>query len=224
VTIQLQYQTVKNTDFTFDQIEEGKVHLVQLGICPATHAKEVAERAMECLKATYYDKNIPEASVLWNAFLTFAVQESQSMKKKSDQNFGLSKTEFEQMAAALRTGDKSMFEYVFLAHFADCRRYICKTHGASLEDAYDATMDALMDFHHLIAENKVQYGNLRYLFTKMAGQRYQKSRRAWNEVQNIPAEALMSESSAAHESDAILEKAWKELCEECRNITTIKKI
>lgn len=222
VTTLLQYPMDKNVggiaQFALEHAVEAAERLVRLGICPPAQAKEVTASAMECLKTAYYNKNMPDTPALWNAFLTFAVQETQSMGKKLEQNFGLSELEFERMAAALRAGDKSMFEFVFLAHFAACRRYVCKTYGASLEDAYDATMDTLMEFHHRLAEGKIQYGNLRYLFTKMAGQRYQRSQRAWSEAQSIPADALASENTLAHEADSILEKAWDKLCEECRRV------
>ena len=215
---------VDNNVGTVDQFErecmgDAVERLVQLGICPAIHAKMVANKSMHCLKEAFAEKNTAASPVLWNAFLTFAAREMQSLEKKLEQNFGLTQTEFDNMATALRAGDKSMFEVVFFAHFAACRSFVARTYGASAEDAYDATMDTLMDFYHKLIEGKIQYGNLRYLFTKMAGQCYLKSRHHRSETQKIPGHALLSsDDSLDHDADRILDKAWEKLCEECRHI------
>ena len=87
-------------------------------------------------------------------------------------NFGLSPAEFEELRAALADGDQRLLEKVFLAHFEDCMKFLVSRDQVSKQVAYDATMAALTRFHDLILGGKLRYGNLRYLFTKMARQNY----------------------------------------------------
>lgn len=223
VSTRLTYTVDKNSNpivqFERDQMGEAIEQVAHLGRCSTAQAKAVSAKAMHCLKTAYADKNIPEQPILWKAFLNFAAQEMQSIQKNLDQNFGLTEAEFETMTATLRAGDKSMFEHVFLAHFAACRNFVCRTYKASMEDAYDATMETLMEFHHKLAAGKIQYGNLRYLFTKMAGQCYLKNQRQQEAVQNIPTEVFLSNAADQdHDADRLLDKAWEKLCEECRHV------
>lgn len=87
-----------------------------------------------------------------------------------DKNFGLTATEFEQMVEQLHAGNDEIYRQVFLTHFNYCMSYLKKQFNVSHEDAYDATMDAMLEFCHRIRAGKVKYGNLRYLFTRISGQ------------------------------------------------------
>lgn len=92
-------------------------------------------------------------------------------------NFGLSKTEFDTLSEALKNGEELLFERIFLSHFQECEFYIMKKYSISKSVAYDLTMDTLIEFRRLIILDKVKYGNLRFLFTKMASQNLMRSQK-----------------------------------------------
>jgi len=87
-------------------------------------------------------------------------------------NFGLTKSEFEAYVIKLGHGDESLFTKVFSTHFHDSVAYLRMKFKIEKEKAYDTCMDTLLEFRKKILENKIQYGNLRYLFTKMALNNY----------------------------------------------------
>jgi DNA-directed RNA polymerase specialized sigma24 family protein len=91
------------------------------------------------------------------------------------QNFGITQSEFDVLVARLKAGDESMFEKIFLAHFNYCISYLKKNYNAQYDAAYDVTMDTLIEFRYRLLLDKISYGNLRYLFTKIACQQYVKT-------------------------------------------------
>ncbi len=86
------------------------------------------------------------------------------------QNFGLSKSEFVEMIVSLKDGREDLFERIFLSHFENCIQYLIKNFKVEREQAYDISMETLIQFRKKLLTDKISYGNLRYLFTKMAGQ------------------------------------------------------
>ncbi|MEM9547475.1 MAG: hypothetical protein AAGA77_15960 [Bacteroidota bacterium] len=87
-------------------------------------------------------------------------------------NFGLTKTEFNVYVQRLSLGDESLFTKVFRTHFHDSVAYLRLKFKISQEKAYDVCMDTMLDFRRKLVEGKIQYGNLRYLFTRMALNNY----------------------------------------------------
>ena len=85
-------------------------------------------------------------------------------------NFNLRPTEFDQMAKELKLGNDQLFQKCILQHFPDCTAYLKRKFRATPTEAYDATVDTLVEFAKKIRQGKIQYGNLRFLFTKMASQ------------------------------------------------------
>ena len=80
-------------------------------------------------------------------------------------------------------------------------------------------MHTLLEFHHRIRDGKIQYGNLRFLFTRMAGQYYFK----WIKKENLTTE--LSDLDLADPPEdvdpemlAVLDKAWNLLCDKCRGL------
>lgn len=134
-------------------------------------------------------------------------------------NFGLSKQAFEQMLEELQAGNRQLFETVFLAHFTDCRRFLEHRYQASPEDAYDASMEAMLLFCKRLKAGKISYGNLRFLFTQMAGQVYLK----WVKKQ-LPQESIdgmdigIAPEGIDQASIAILNNAWDKLCGDCQQL------
>ena len=63
-----------------------------------------------------------------------------------NQNFGLSQTEFDALVRRLRAGDESLFEHIFRKHFDDCRRFLIFEKRVPQEDAYDLTIDTILEF------------------------------------------------------------------------------
>ncbi|MEO1514041.1 MAG: sigma-70 family RNA polymerase sigma factor [Bacteroidota bacterium] len=134
-------------------------------------------------------------------------------------NFGLSEAAFNDMLRQLQQGDKSLFEKIFLSHFQDCRNFLKYRYKASDEDAYDASMEAMLTFCKRLKEGKIAYGNLRFLFTRMAGQIYLK----WIKKQ-LPQESIEGleipekPEELDRESMAILNIAWSKLCQDCSGL------
>lgn len=141
------------------------------------------------------------------------------MKEGQSQNFGLTHFEFEQMIEELRQGGGQLFEKVFLSHFRDCMTYLEKNCSASYEDAYDASMETLIQFRQLLIEGKLKYQNLRFLFTRMAVQwywRWKKSTPPTDPVEGIePTEPL---AEYDEESIKLLGLAWAKLGENCQRL------
>ncbi len=87
-------------------------------------------------------------------------------------NFGLTKNEFEQFVDRVKDGDESLFIRVFNVHFKSSVRYIQNKFSISEEAAYDTCMDTLLEFRSKLKTGKITYGNVRFLYTKMAVHNY----------------------------------------------------
>lgn len=136
-----------------------------------------------------------------------------------DKNFGLTETEFEEMVEQLHAGEDEIYRRVFLSHFDYCMNYLKKQFGVSHEDAYDATMDALLEFCHRLRAGKIEYGNLRYLFTRISGQRLhreRKERTAGREEGNLT--ELVEEVDVGTEVLEEFSKVWHRFGEPCKTL------
>jgi len=83
-------------------------------------------------------------------------------------NFGLTNSEFRNYVARLRKGDESLFTKVFKDHFHDSVAHLTYKFKISKHEAYDSCMDTMLEFRAKVLEGKIKYGNLRFLFTRMA--------------------------------------------------------
>jgi len=100
---------------------------------------------------------------------------SESKLKKipsTKDNFGLTKSEFDAYIIKLGNGDESLFTQVFSTHFHDSVAYLKLKFNISKDIAYDTCMDTMLEFRRKILEGKIHYGNLRFLFTRMALNNY----------------------------------------------------
>lgn len=136
-----------------------------------------------------------------------------------NKNFGLSLNEFEEMVERLKHGDTQLFKSIFIHHFSDCCAFLQKKYSGNRDDAYDATMDTLLEFRKRLVEGKVKYGNLRFLFTKMASQYYQR------DVMGIKTGSIDSLDITDHTDEEFdqadldrLAAAWKLLDVDCQSI------
>lgn len=136
------------------------------------------------------------------------------------QNFGLSKEDFEKLVSDLKNGNEQMFEHIFLSHFGKALSFLMNNLKIEHNKAYDACMDTMIVFRKGLINDKYVYGNLSYLFTRMATQVYLKSRTKEHPLEearfaNIPAEEPIH---YLEEELVALEKAWSKLGEKCKGL------
>lgn len=112
----------------------------------------------------------------------------------SKDNFGLTKHEFNQFVDKVKNGDESLFIRVFNVHFKSSVRYIQNKFSISEESAYDICMDTMIEFRSKLKTGKISYGNIRYLYTKMAVHRYLDGLKKKNKV-NEAIQVFMGETS-----------------------------
>jgi len=83
-------------------------------------------------------------------------------------NFGLTEEEFLQYAAKTKSGDESLFLHISNTHFDQCISYLRNKYKLGEDDAYDICLDTMLKFRTKILKDKIKYGNLSYLYTRMA--------------------------------------------------------
>jgi len=138
-----------------------------------------------------------------------------------NKNFGLSETTFKQMQEALKQGDQQLFEQIFLSHFERCRSLLMSKYNARHNDAYDVVMWSLIQFRHLLMEEKVVYGNLEAYFMRIAVSKYLKDHNSGKEIptEKLPEGLDLTPDYAEDEETlAILAKAWSKLGAMCRKL------
>jgi RNA polymerase sigma factor (sigma-70 family) len=149
-------------------------------------------------------------------------QKMLAQKDRPARNFGLTEAEFTALVQQLRQGDDTLYRQVFLAYFSACVEYLCSKHKVPHEMAYDATMDALLDFCHRLRSGKVRYGNLRFLFSQMAGQRLSRLRddqRSTISLEEGRLELLADlTDEESRQADLAFAAAWQQLGEGCQRL------
>lgn len=135
-------------------------------------------------------------------------------------NFGLSELAFDQMVEALKAGNNAFYERTFLAHFGDCCNYLKQRYKASQEDAYDATMETILVFCNRLKAGKVKYGNIRFLFTQMAGQTYIGWQKKENKTTTLDGIDLPEDLPERMDEDTRrkLAMAWSKLGKPCQQL------
>ncbi len=140
------------------------------------------------------------------------------------QNFGLKKADFDQLVSDLQGGNEKLFETIFVQHFESCRSYLMRECSAQADDAYDITVETIIRFRQMLVESKIQYGNLRFYFTKMAKDAYlkiiakNKKMPVGELVENEADRADEATEAFDEEQVTALDKSWKLLGEDCRNL------
>ncbi|MEW7292140.1 RNA polymerase sigma factor [Aquimarina sp. 2304DJ70-9] len=138
-------------------------------------------------------------------------------------NFGLTQASFKKLIADLKRNDTFFFEQVFLKQFEETMNYLCREYKSSHEDAYDATMDALIEFRTRFVDGKLQYGNLRFLFTKIASQmlfRNLKKNNTNRDSTIFLVQEVDIEPTESIEELGRLNKAWQILGDSCKQLLT----
>jgi len=156
---------------------------------------------------------------LSKVFHNIAGREMHHTSTAMNKNFGLTEAEFNRLLLELEKGDETLFEQVFLTHFEDCCKYLMNMYNASSEDAYDASMSTMLEFCRRLKSGRIAYGNLRFLFTRMAGQVYLKWIKKQNKLiglENIDLQEAPEEID--DEAYATLNKAWDGLLKDCQTL------
>lgn len=138
----------------------------------------------------------------------------------SNNNFGLSEDEFLKLKAELQNGDEGLFEKVFLSHFKETLKHVTIKYNANPQEVYDACMEAILNFRSLIIQDKVHYGNLKYLFQTMAAQKYLKVMTRKKKISYQPTlpEIIENQDNFSNEELEVLENAWSRLGRECQEL------
>lgn len=136
-----------------------------------------------------------------------------------NKNFGLDTKEFDRLVEALKRGNTDLFKSIFQNHFRDCVSYIQRKYSATYDDAYDASMTTILVFRKRLVEDKIAYGNLRFLFTKMASQHYIKAAKSVSTASIDNVEISDSEEDAINDEDIQkLSLAWNRLDDACKEL------
>jgi len=152
-------------------------------------------------------------------------------KKMENQNFGLSEAEFHEMVEAMRNGDTVFFERVYLSHFENCINYLIgKNHSIywkKYEQAYTATMQALLEIRRELIEGKIAYGNLRFYFTKRAKMKlYKITKKAEVDIdildRDFKKDQNFLDAILSRELSATIKKALAKLGGKCQRLIQMK--
>lgn len=138
-------------------------------------------------------------------------------EENRSKNFGLSKGEFDELTRELKRNNEVLFEQIFFSHFNECMNYVKRKYRASHDDAYDATMDAMLDFRMRLIDDKIQYGNLRFLFTQMATQFHIRNMKKYQSV-DISEDHMIESDIVDFEDLEKLKVAWKNLGQNCQEL------
>ncbi len=138
-------------------------------------------------------------------------------------NFDLSVDEYNTLLASLKSGDNTLFKNIFLSHAEDCINFLQIKYNATRDDGYDAMVDTMIEFRQRLVDEKVTYGNMRFLFLQMATQHYVRTMKSNNKVINFDQSHtnLNDEEPTSTYDDAqllSLEKAWTNLNDKCREL------
>ncbi len=136
-----------------------------------------------------------------------------------NKNFGLSTVEFDDLVNELRHDNNELFEKIFLSHFGDSMTFLKRNYKSTHDDAYDAVMDTMIEFRQRIIEGKIYYGNLRYLFTKMATQKYMRQANSYKSRPIVESDITTVNHIEYNEEDIkTLAISWEYLGEECQTL------
>ena len=134
-------------------------------------------------------------------------------------NFGLTSDKFADLCVDLRNGKQQLFENIFLAHFSECMNYLLRKYGVQHDDAYDATMDTLLDFRARLITGKIKYGNMRFLFTQMASQNLLRRLKSPNPISLEKFDFAEEDLEFLSEEDfMLLNLAWDRLSKSCQEL------
>ncbi|QMU64101.1 MAG: hypothetical protein GKR88_07225 [Flavobacteriaceae bacterium] len=134
-------------------------------------------------------------------------------------NFGLTQLEFEIMLEDMKMGNETLFEKIFLSQFEETITYLMHRYKVHYAQAYDVTMDTLLQFRIRLLGGKITYGNMRFLFTQMASQvlldTFKTKETSLENINHILTENKMESNELLLD---YLNKVWDMLSEKCQQL------
>jgi DNA-directed RNA polymerase specialized sigma24 family protein len=139
-----------------------------------------------------------------------------------EKNFGLTLVSFNKLVEQLKEGDETLFERIYLSQFSHCQKKLMDFDRLTEREAYDATMETIIHFRDLLLRGKLAYGNLRFLFVRIARQRYALTRKKIEKVREL----TYAEMGIANRTDycyseatfQTMERSFSQLGTECRQL------
>ncbi len=99
----------------------------------------------------------------------FSISDRKSGKRKgASQNFNLTEEEFYKLVKELKNGNEELLTHIYSSQLDETVNYLKSKFSISSDRAYDLCLDALVKLRKKILNDKISYGNLRYLFTRIA--------------------------------------------------------
>lgn len=151
-----------------------------------------------------------------------ALPKTENTKK----NLGLTRKEFKRLLKELQAGKDTLIEQVYLLHFNKCVQYLVYQCGSNQDDAYSATMEALLEIRKDLINEKIFYGNLGFYFTKRAKSKlYKIHLKRKNDISTVELEGIevmdqkqIEDEMIEDELKALVLKAFEKLCGDCQQI------
>jgi len=161
-------------------------------------------------------------------FLNIAILECEAnlpTEANMKKNFGLTKKEFSNMVQDMKKGKEGLIERIFLSQFQKSSAIIMSQTGCNKQEAYDCTMDALLEIRKELQAGKVLYGNLSsYFVTKSINQFFRKNKKTKLDLTELTEQhetidaAISEKEEFNHDLKMLVAKAMEKLGEECRAI------
>lgn len=154
-----------------------------------------------------------------------ALPKTENTKK----NLGLTRQEFKRLLKDLQAGKDTLIEQVYLLHFNKCVQYLVYQGGSNQEDAYSATMEALLEIRKDLINEKIFYGNLGFYFTKRAKSKlYKIHLKRKKDISTVELEGIevvdhiqIEEEMIEDELKAMVLEAFQKLCGDCQQIVRL---
>ena len=137
---------------------------------------------------------------------------------KITQNFGLSAEEFETLTEEMRNGNDTLFEQTFLYHFESAMKYLMSKLNANRDNAYDITMNVMIEFRERILAGKIAYGNLKFMFTQMCTQRYRRQMGKTLDTDDYAYQSKFDDQVYDEETFQLLDKAIEKMGDNCQKL------
>ena len=140
-------------------------------------------------------------------------------------NLGLTRSEFRSLVAKLQKGDERLIETVYLANFKKSLSNLIRAYSCSYDEAYESTMDALIELRKDLIKGRIQYGNLGSYFNRRAALVLFKKRKkskldliSLSDEFDFHAEPITDSSMESAQIKEMISDAINKLGEECRSI------
>lgn len=172
---------------------------------------------------TFVNQSFPFNSQKEKTMVNSVITLNNTIFVSTVKNFNLSEEEFYHLLNDLKSGETTLFKQIFLSHAQDCISYLQMKYRASYNDAYDAMLDTMIVYRKRLLEDKISYGNLRFLFLQMASQHYHrmmKSEKQHEEIEHIEDSLMSDENTSQYDELQLknLEKALENMEGDCKEI------